>query len=224
MYSFREYWNTPKERELRWNPSDNSFSRPEYSIAKPLEQCQFVMTRLDSNKKPFPVDIWGSSVDPKIYGTTDFFNNARPLWVDGQGSFYDGYSIELSTNPTPVLVGGIKYYVVGGVYEDCVSWLGEDGTISSEFIADRIALNDPLMWFTPNRKGMCWAGLSATPIVGGTSNSKKISSFDLSIPITTFFLRDGVVAGSDEDVDYLSPLPKNADQIINNWFAKKKAA
>jgi hypothetical protein len=124
MYNFREYWNTPKERERRWNPSDDTFSRPEYSIATPLEQCPFVMTRLDDHKKPYPVDIWGSPVDPKVYGTTDFFNNARPLWVDGQCSFYDGYSIALPANPYPVLMDNQEYYVVGGIYENCINWKG----------------------------------------------------------------------------------------------------
>jgi hypothetical protein len=82
-----------------------------------------------------------------------------------------------------------------------------------------MVLGNPLMWFTPDRKGMCWAGLSTTPIIGGASKSKKISSFDLIIPITTFFSRED--APPDSERDFLMPLPKNADQIIGRWFGKE---
>ena len=75
------------------------------------------------------------------------------------------------------------------------------------------------MWFTPDRKGMCWTGLSATPIIGGASKSKKISSFDLIIPITTFFSREDALP--DFESDLLMPLPKNSDQIIGKWFGKE---
>lgn len=223
MYSFNEYWNAEKKYEFRWNSSDRSFSRPEYQIAKPLEQCSFVMTRLNANKKPYPVDIWGSPVDPSMYGTADFLDDARPLWVDGQGSFFDGYSIALSNDPNPVYFDGKEYFVVIGVYESCVTWKDGYGTFSSEFEADRMVLGDPLIWFTPDRKGMCWAGLSEVPIMGGSCHSKKISSFNISAPITSFFVREGVDENSAYE-DFLTPLPRNAEKIINKWFSGKGCA
>ncbi|MCF8190580.1 MAG: hypothetical protein K9J14_04875 [Polynucleobacter sp.] len=222
MYNFKHYFETTKKYNYLWNQRDNSFAKPGYLIAKPLEQCSFVMTRLDRDKKPYPVDMWGSRVDPDIYGVTDFSNNARPLWVDGQSAFFDGYSIVLPNQPSPVYVEGYKHFVVAGIYDNCVTWKGKDATFSTEFIADRMALERPLMWFTPDRKGICWAGLSDTPIVGGTSKSKKISSFGLTIPITTFFIREDAPPDSDED--FLTPLPKNANKTITGWFEEKVAA
>lgn len=223
MYNWNQFWNTQRAYGSRWNSSDRSFGRPDYLIATPLEQCRFVMTQLDANKKPFPVDMWGNLIGLNQYGTLNH-HYATQFWLEGQGEYFDGYSIVLPSASTPVLIDGLEYYVVGGIYENCVSWRGKDFTFSSEFIAGRMALGNPLMWFTPDRKGMCWAGLSTTPIIGGASKSKKISSFDLMIPITTFFVRDGVAADLGNDVDHLTPLPKNADQIINKWFANMEVA
>ena len=223
MYNWNKFWNTQRAYGSRWNSRDGSFGRPDYLIATPLEQCRFVMTQLDANKKSFPVDMWGNSIGLNQCGTLNHYY-ATQFWLEGQGEYFDGYSIVLPNEPNPVLVIGHEYHVVGGVYENCVNWNGRDCTFSTEFIADRIALNYPLMWFTPNRKGMCWAGLSTTPIIGGSSTSKKISSFDLVIPITSFFARDEVEANSADAVDFLASLPKNADQIINKWFTKQEAA
>lgn len=223
MYNWNQFWNTQKTYGSRWKSGDRSFGRPDYLIATPLEQCRFVMTKLDANKRSFPVDMWGNSVRSSQYEALSH-HYATQFWLEGQGEYFDGYSIVLPDEPNPVLLDGHEYHVVGGVYENCVNWHGRDCTLSTEFIADRIALNYPLMWFTPNRKGMCWAGLNATPIIGGASNSKKISSFDLMIPITSCLARDKVTADFDDGVDFLVPLPRNADQVINKWFEKQEAA
>lgn len=220
MYNWNQFWNTQRAYGSRWNSRDRSFGRPDYLIATPLEQCRFVMTQLDANKKPFPVDMWGNLIGLNQCGTLNH-HYATQFWLEGQGEYFDGYSIVLPCEPNPVLVDGLECYVVGGIYESCVSWRGKDFALSSEFIADRMALGNPLMWFTPDRKGMCWAGLSTTPIIGGASKSKKISSFDLIIPITTFF--SGEDAPPDFESDFLMPLPKNADQIIGRWFGKELA-
>lgn len=219
MYNWNQFWNTQRAYGSRWNASDRSFGRPDCLIAAPLEQCRFVMTQLDINKKPFPVDMWGHSMGPGQYGTLNH-HYATQFWLEGQGEYFDGYSLILTDRLNPVFAAGQEYYVVAGVYENCVSWQGRNGTLSTEFIADRMALGNPLMWFTPDRKGMCWAGLSTTPIIGGVSKSKKISSFDLIVPITTFFIREG--ASPDFENDFLEPLHKNADQIIGRWFGTEQ--
>jgi hypothetical protein len=218
MYSWDQFWNTQRAYGSRWNSKNRSFGRPDYLIATPLEQCHFVMTQLDDNKKPFTVDMWGNLIGLNQYGTLNH-HYATQFWLEGQGEYFDGYSIVLPCEPNPVFVDSLEYYVTGGIYENCVSWRGKDFTFSSEFIADRMVLGNPLMWFTPDRRGMCWAGLSTTPIIGGASKSKKISSFDLIIPITTFF--SGENTPPEFEGDLLTPLPKNADQIIGKWFGKE---
>ncbi len=105
---------------------------------------------------------------------------------------------------------------MAAIYENCVTWNGNDISFSNEFVADRIALNYPIMWLTPDRKGMCWAGLSRYPILGGKNASKVVSSYDLSIPITSGFFREN--GNFDFSCNSLELLPEIADHIISKWF------
>lgn len=222
MYNFQQYWNSSEKKYVdRWGKDANNFSKPYYGIAKPLEQCRFVMTRLDHDKKPYPVDMRGNAIEIEKYGTTNF-GTANQLWIDGHNAFFDGYSLVLPTKPKTVFVNGQPWYVVIGIHEDCITWRDEEIIFSSEFTADRIALNYPLMWITPDRKGICWAGLSATPILGGSTKSKKISSADIIVPITTFLTTANAL--TEPRGDLLAPLPENANKIIGKWFDGKAVA
>ena len=218
MYNFQQYWNDqPKKYIDRWGKDEKNFSTPWLGIAAPLDQYQFVLTRLDKDKKPYSVDMRGNPTNLEEYGTTNF-RSARQFWVDGQNTFFDGYSMVLPSIPIPLhIVNGNQYYVVVGIYENCVTVKGDEVYFSDEFHADRIALDAPLMWFTPDRKGVCWAGLSLMPILGGSTKSKTISSTDLIVPITTFVTPE--YHEDEPEYDFLKPLPANANQIITKWFS-----
>jgi hypothetical protein len=228
MYNFEVFWNSPRGYGSRWRNDNRKFSAPYYSIAKPLEQSEFVMTQLDENKQSFAVDMWGNPINPNEHGKCGF-RTAQSLWLEGQGEYFDGYSIVLSGDPSPVYYNNKEYFLVAGLYENCITLTGnkyslggKSCTLSAEFMADRAALNYPLMWHTPDQKGMCWVGLSETPILGGATKTKKVSSFNLMLPITVFAAPD---LPNEEDPfgenDYAMPLPLSADKIINKWFSKK---
>lgn len=217
MYNFQQYWHDNAKKYIdRWGKGAKNFSTPWLEIAAPLDQYRFVMTRLDSDKKPYQVDMRGNPANLEEYGTTNF-KSARQFWVDGQNAFFDGYSMILPSTPTPMCVNGNQCYVVVGIYDNCVSLKGEIVYFSDEFIADRIALDAPLMWFTPDLKGACWAALSPIPIIGGSTKSKTISSTDLIVPITTFVTPEW--HEDEPEYDLLKPLPANANLIIAKWFS-----
>ncbi len=219
MYSFKEYCDDQSKKYIdRWGNGARSFSKPWLGIAAPLDQYRFVMTRLDRYKKPYQVDMRGNPTSLKEYGTTKFIS-ARQFWVDGQNAFFDGYSMILPSTPTPMCVNGDKYYVVVGIYDNCITLREDIVYFSDEFHADRITLGAPLMWFTPDLKGVCWAGLSPTPIIGGSTSSKTISCTDLIVPITTFVTPECHEDEDEPEYNFLKPLPANANQIITKWFS-----
>jgi hypothetical protein len=219
MYNLKEFNQNRTKFNLRsnWITKKKSFAVPYFSIANPLEQCRFVMTQLDSNNQPYPVNMWGNTIDPKIHGTTNFYN-AESLWLIGQGIYFDGYSIVLGDLAEQVFVNDDNYYIVGGIYPNGLNLERGNYKISPEVMADLISLDFPLYWHTPDWRGVCWVGLSPTPIIGGKNSTKHISSVNLTLPITAFALRDNVTPYSTEDKDYLTVLPSYADRVINKWF------
>lgn len=220
MHSKKDFLNSARQSGARsgWHSPMRSFAVPDiFSIATPLAQCEFVMTQMAGDNKPFPVDMSGNPIDPKTYGTTDFYT-AESLWRIGRGTYFDGYSLVLGENPEPVFEGNDYYYLVAGIYPDGLITEGKNRRMSNDVMADWMALNNPLIWHTPDRKGVCWAGLSPTPIIGGKNSTKHISSFNLTLPITCFALRENVIEYSKEDKDYLTVLPPDAEIIINKWF------
>jgi hypothetical protein len=220
-YNFQEFFNTNKPYISRWG-KNHQISTPDYSIPQPLEQCQFVMTRVDRNKKSFPVDMWGKPVDPKIYGTA-LFSEARPLWVDGSDAYFDGYSVALPDVPNPVYLNVIdkELYVVAGVYENCVTRVGNKLSFSNELTADWISLGKPTRCLLPSKTGVCWIGLSSEPIQGGIKRDKQIDSRDFIVPITNFIIDPEDDKECDDwDPQSIKLLPPNAQQIINKILAK----
>lgn len=218
-YNYQEFKRTNQPRHNRWGKSC-PVETPDLPMPDVLNQCQFVMTQIDCNKNPFPVDMWGARMDPKEYGTTSL-RDARSFWRDGQDYYFDGYSMALPDQPNPLLIGEAKdeMFVVAGVHENCVTISGKTVKFSNDFMADWVSLSEPTLCFLPNRTGLCWIGLSPQPISGGIKGGKQIDSSHLIVPITDFLITEDDLVSDTWNSPPIKPLPQNAQQIINRILA-----
>ena len=188
----------------RWAPKDTSFYRPYVSVAKPLDQCLFVMTQLDKALNPFAVDVWGQPINPFDPYETFEFKYARDYWADDHGQTFDGYAVVLDEEPESVIHNSQEYWIVAGIHLDCVTVTGRDIKFSTEFESAKFSLKEPLHGVCPNKRDAYWFGLSSEPISGGSNGSVTISSYNQIIPIAL------------ESGDEVFPLPVDAEKIINN--------
>ena len=219
LCNVKEYWSANKLYPSRRGRGFD-IETPDLEMPEAIKQCQYVMAQVDSNKKSFPVDIWGKPIDPAVYGAMSF-GDARALWRDGRHSYYDGFSIALLDQPTPIYLDGIDkaLYITAGVYENCVAITGKSAKFSNEFMADWISLGEPTHCFLPSRSGLCWIGLSPQPIVGGIKGDKQIDSANFIVPITDFFINGGNEVSDTWNSPPIKLLPPNAQQIINKILA-----
>lgn len=221
MYSYHNFISANRTQTNRWGKSC-PVETPDLPMPDVLNQCQFVMTQIDCNKNPFPVDMWGARVDPKKYGTTSL-TDARAFWRAGQNYYFDGYSMVLSDKPSPLYVGEAddEVFVVAGIYKNCITISGKIAKFSNDFMADWVSLGEPTLCLLPNRKGLCWIGLSPQPISGGIKVDKQIGSTNLVIPITDFLINEGGEVSDTSSSPPIKLLPQNAQQIINRILAQE---
>lgn len=213
MYKWSEFFKTERKPYTRWKSDDLSFSRPNYGIPRPLEQCQFVMNQMTKNNQVIPVGMWGEAIDLDKHNTLNF-NLTRQFWIEGHGEYFDGYSLVLPETPSPLKFNDQQLYLVVGIHENCVSQKDSFYHFSNDFLATWLSLGEPIIWFTPSRTGICWAGLHPMPITGGKTEFLHITSVDIALPITNFF---------EPDDETLKILPNNADITIGRILKSKEA-
>ncbi len=192
--------------------SKNKLAVPWNTISEPLEQCRFVMTRIDSMGQPYIVDELGNSTDylpsPIKHPKANF------LWVMYQGEYFDGYSLVLGENGQVVKTSEGDFYIVIGHHYNFTAYTATNPFNSPKFIADWISLGQPVIWLSPDRRSIYWSGLSRMPIKGFSKNGRTVSSYNEIIPITT--------ADSDDENDPpLKVLSELALCVINKWSAQK---
>jgi hypothetical protein len=193
----------------------NKLTVPWNTISEPLEQCRFVMTRVDCSGETYPVNSLGEPMT--AFYLTLKHERARHLWVVYQGEYFDGYSLALGKYGQVVTTSEGEFYIVVGHHEFCISEEDTNHLNSQKFIADWISLGQPVRWPSPDRKSIYWAGLSPTPITGFCNNGRTVSSYSQIIPITT-------ALSNDESDPPLKVFSETSLQVINKWSAQKEEA
>jgi hypothetical protein len=193
----------------------NKLAVPWNTISEPLEQCRFVMTRIDSTGQPFPVNELGEPNHSFLLPIKH--PKARFLWVVYQGEYFDGYSLVLGKDGQVVKTSEGDFYIVVGHHHFYTSETDTNPFNSPKFIADWISLGQPVRWPSPDRKSIYWAGLSPEPINEFCNTGRTISSYNQIIPITT-------AVSDDENDPPLKVLSESALYVINKWSAQKDEA
>ena len=198
-----KFLKNPKKPYSRWADDDYSFYRPNVAVARPLSQCNFVMSQHDQNRRPIPVDPWGNQIDPFIPNNILPYKTAIPIWMDDSGTTFDGFCLVLGNEPTSVIINNKKYWLVAGLHLDYLSVLDTGASLpSAELTTIFYSLANPLWGLCPNKRDAYWLGLHHEPIQGFRNKGSVISSYNQIIPM-------GI-----EDRDDIDLLPNNAEEII----------
>lgn len=193
----------------------NNLAVPWNTISEPLEQCRFVMTRVDYSGQTYPVNSLGEAIN--TFCLTLNHERARHLWVVYQGEYFDGYSLVLGKHGQVVKTTEGELYIVIGHHKFSPSENNANLFNSPKFVADWISLGQPVRWPSPDRKSIYWAGLSPTPITNFCNNGRAVSSYNQIIPITT-------ALSVDYDDPPLKVFSETSLQVINKWSAQKEEA